>query len=933
MFLVINFARAAENEAEEEPKGEFLILEPSIQKYRMEEYLYAWSEHDKTFIPILQLAQIIGFRLEEEEKLHGYFLSEQRKFEIDFKTMTAISSEGTRFDFTREDVIEQDGQVYFTPEFYEKLLPIKIAVNSIDLVLVVEADEKLPSTIRIEKDKRQKKGTKGHQQDSYENYEFDSRLFTVPVVDLRYSRGFGKTNIGRSNETTSGFDSYAVNVGMIAGGLDTELYLFGNTAIEDAKPRMRLTMGRTFLEEPKNPLNLTQFGVGDIQGFGTTFFTQTGSGRGFYASSFKDLVTAADKTIDITGPLATGWEVELYNRGQLIGFRQISEAGRYEFLSVPVSFGQNNFRLVFYGPYGETHEEERQYYSGTSPVKTGEFGYQTNFYQQDRYLVEAYEPMVSNTSVPVFNTTGYYGITDNISAIVGYESAPDAENEHKNRQFATVGSQFVFSGASLQYNFLYDLESGNYGHNFEAQGDVYIGDIFARYVMYDKLHAPAAYRGEYLTSLLESRFSSNLPWLNMPYYISYQRGEFESGQSSHAITGRLSSTVWQNYHFTVENRYERMLNNQYNDVSVIFQTQFGKFGTHGKVSYRTLPESGLNNIGLRADYRLDRNTYFTAMWDYDFLKNQRDVNRLSISAARIFSFGGLTLQAAADTNRNVSVLMGYNMSFGRTEEGVFTDAKNMLSERATIAALVQDENGNPIPDVTVLVNGTHTRAVTNEYGEAIITDIEPYQRAIVTIDRESVGDVALHPVLEEQKLVLRPGAVTEVRIPFVHKGAVEGQIFQSVPRARLVGYTVKAQNKAGETVLETHTDIDGLFILDLLNFGTYDIKITRGTQEIKTLKNVVLDDFIYSFNESIEIPQDIASRSYLNPEENKENKDSVVLAAAAEPEDEPKVEPAVVQTVEKTELEPVGDGDTKPAIKTVRISFTDEGELKLHEEE
>ncbi|MCL2469611.1 MAG: hypothetical protein FWF24_05210 [Alphaproteobacteria bacterium] len=852
----------------------------------MEEYLYAWSEHDRIFIPILQLSQLVGFKLEEKEKLQGYFLSEQRKFEIDFKKMTALAADGKSFSFTRKDVIEQDGHVYFTPEFYAQLLPIKITVNSIDLVLFVEAEEKLPPTIRLEKEKRQRKGTVDRQKDSFRDYEFDNRWFTKPVVDLRYAKGFGKTNIGRSNETTSNFDSYAVNVGMLAAALDTQLYVFGNTMINDAAPRMRLTMGRTFLEEPKNPLNLTQFAIGDIRGFGTTFFTQTGSGRGFYASSFKDLVMAADKTIDITGPLATGWEVELYDHGALIGFRQTSTTGRYEFLSVPVSFGQNTFSLVFYGPYGETYTEDRQYYAGTSPVKTGEFGYQTNLYQQDRYLIEDNEPLVSNTNIPVFNATGYYGITDNISAIFGYESTPDAENNRVNRQFATVGSQFVFSGASLQYNFLYDLESGKTGHNFEAQGDVRIGDLFARYVMYNDLRAPSSYRGEYLTSFFEGRFSSNLPWVNMPYYVSYQHGKLESGDSTDSVTARLSSTVWQNYHFTLENRYERLLWNETNDVSVLFQTQFGRLGTRGKIRYRTLPESELNNIGLRADYRWDRHTYFTATWDWDFVKNQRDVNRFSVSGARIFPFGGLTLQAAADTNRNISVVLGYNIGFGHTEKGLFADATNMLSERATISAFVEDEHGNPIPDVMVMVNGAHTKAVTDERGEAIITDIEPYQKSIVTIDKETVGDVVLQPVLDEQKLVLRPGVVTEVRIPFVHKGAIEGQLTQNIEKPRLMGYTVKAQNKDGDTILETHTDADGLFILDSLDFGTYDLKITRGMQEVKTVENIVLDDFVHSVNPSIEIPSKFAFRSYLNPEEGEDSEENIAIASAEEPQDE-----------------------------------------------
>lgn len=151
------------------------------------------------------------------------------------------------------------------------------------------------------------------------------------------------------------------------------------------------------MDEPKNALNLTTFEAGDVTGFNSTLFNNSVSGRGAYASSFKDLVLSADKTIDINGPLSDGWQVELYQNNQLIEFRQSSIGGRYQFANVPVSYGLNTFKLVFYGPYGEILTEERNYYSGTSPVKTGEFGYVLNAYQRDRYLFEGSEPYVSSS--------------------------------------------------------------------------------------------------------------------------------------------------------------------------------------------------------------------------------------------------------------------------------------------------------------------------------------------------------------------------------------------------------------------------------------------------------------------------------------------------------------------------------------------------------
>ena len=107
---------------------------------------------------------------------------------------------------------------------------------------------------------------------------------------------------------------------------------------------------RTFLDEPENKFNLKTLKVGDISGLSSSYFADASYGRGAAVSSFKNLVMSANKTIDITGPLLDGWQVELYWNEQLVGYRQNGVNGQYNFPNMPVSYGLNTFKLVFYGP-------------------------------------------------------------------------------------------------------------------------------------------------------------------------------------------------------------------------------------------------------------------------------------------------------------------------------------------------------------------------------------------------------------------------------------------------------------------------------------------------------------------------------------------------------------------------------------------------------
>ncbi len=53
------------------------------------------------------------------------------------------------------------------------------------------------------------------------------------------------------------------------------------------------------------------------------------------------------------GDLLPGWEVELYRNNALIGYQQTPSTDSM-IQDVPLLFGSNHFRLVFYGPGGRS---------------------------------------------------------------------------------------------------------------------------------------------------------------------------------------------------------------------------------------------------------------------------------------------------------------------------------------------------------------------------------------------------------------------------------------------------------------------------------------------------------------------------------------------------------------------------------------------------
>lgn len=829
---------------------EQLMLEPIVQGLVLDEPINVLHYEDKYYVEFEELASVTGIKLDVNETLSGYFIDSANSFEIN------------REKLKKKDYIIKNGQIYFSTGFYEKLLPIKFKINSFDMQIAIESDKKLPSVIKAENYER-RADIKTPEVDEFQNYKFDERFFSFPITDISYTKGVSK-NYHEHND----FNAYQIDISMLAFGLDTSMIIFDTKdPFRKDSTKFRLLAERIFLEEPHNELKLVQFQMGDLSGIQSTLFDNANNGRGVYMSSFKDLVISADKTIDISGPLSAGWDVELYLNEQLISYRQNGIGGRYNFINIPVSYGLNVFKLIFYGPYGEKKEEEKRYYSGTSPVKTREFGYDISLYQRDRFLIEENEDIFNKTNNVNFNSMFYYGLTDNLTLIAGQARAIDRYSENKIRNFSNIGLQTVLSGASVQYNALYSHDNKEFGHHGDVQGNIYIGDIFARYEYYGDLKSPLSfYNGFYMKDLIEARLSGNLYKINIPYYTSFQVMNSHDKETYREIRVRLSPSFWRYYNLTIEQVWQTSIYNRFHYTEVLFNAQFGELGLNAHAQYYTDPESQLNNFGAKLDYRLDRHTYFTFDWthyeklqnkkifyyldEYSYLLDDKSFDVFKISAGKIFDFGGLTLSLSADTNDNYSAYITYNISIGKLPDkgSIFTNAQTKMTEHGTLMARVKDEKAEPVKNAKIWVTGTEKQVKTNENGEALVTDIQPYEKAIISIFMDEIEDISLYPDVEKYKMVFRPGTVRPFDIKLSHKGAVEGQLDLKEEAQR---YKVKMISNNYEQT--TYSDSEGFFIFNDTVYGEYEIKIYDKDENLVGVEIVNINNPLVTINKKIKI--------------------------------------------------------------------------------
>ena len=96
--------------------------------------------------------------------------------------------------------------------------------------------------------------------------------------------------------------------------------------------------------------------------------------RGFELTNAPYLRPAAFGQEALDGNLPPGWEVDLYQDRQLLGYTSADAAGRYE-LDMPLQYGSNPVELLAYGPHGEVVRWRRTVQVPSDRLQAGRFEY------------------------------------------------------------------------------------------------------------------------------------------------------------------------------------------------------------------------------------------------------------------------------------------------------------------------------------------------------------------------------------------------------------------------------------------------------------------------------------------------------------------------------------------------------------------------------
>ena len=805
-----------------------MILDVRLNNAVLSDGLTAYQDGSLVLLPLGELARLLTLAITvqpETGSASGYVLSEERTFGLDLsRSVVSLSEQEMAFQAGGARVI--DGDIYVSNVLLSRWLPIDFEVALSSLQLRVSPREKLPLQERLERTRTgQRLGGARFGQLPDPSYPRDIAPYQwldLPFIDQTF--GVDARRAPGLREQNVAYTAY-----LTADALGMEGAAFISSGSQQ-RPDWRATLGRNDPDASLlGPMRATSFLLGNIPiPSVANVMTSSGNGRGVsVANRPLDQPTSFDRQ-SLRGNLPPGWDATLYYNEALVGFQSSRADGLYAFDNMPLSFGRNEFLLVFNGPLGQIRSERKSFLLDQSIVKPGEFLYS---------LAEHRSDTGKRRSIARFDM----GLTPEIVGSVGWIRMPDGRSDVKKSEFrsytqmglrgywqrAIVSSEVTFGQRGMLADLGLKTRLADFAVDFQhlhVQGK-FDSDVFSAsdnpVRMRDKLRV--------LGTLMP------IGSLRLPVALELQREQMASGETHEMAAGRLSmmyadtsatnALSWQRTGGTIST---------YGNLQI--SRRMAGMGLNGLIGYSVRPEARLDSLAFTADRQLASGYRANAGLLHAF-----SGRTTLVSGGLTKNFGRFTLALSASYSSQRDLTLGLQLFVAlgrkpRTDEW-FADAVPMAGMGAVSARAFVDRNLNGVrdpheelvPNVGFVINkGGRHPARSAEDGTAFIGRLVPGRYTDIALDPATLEDPLWKPSTDGVRVLPRPGMVQTLEFPVVSTSEVDGTVYllSHQGRREIGDARVELVDSRGVVVMQTRSSPDGFYLLRHVLPGSYTLRIS-----------------------------------------------------------------------------------------------------------
>ena len=816
------------------------ILQVKLDKYELEDVITAYQLADGIYIPLGLFSQITGLAIQtspEKGFAEGFILDENRHFILDV-ARREITVSGQTSILGRSSIKLMQDDIYLHEDVYKKYFPVKLNVDLYSSYIFINPTEPFPLQMRKEREDRIDKIKSRHvlAQRDYPEVATDYKPYDVPFIDQNVGLNFKQNPDG----TTAGQLNYSTYLTSDLANMESSLYMAGST--DELFQNFRLTFSK---HDPDagllGGLDATEYSFGHVNLVGNSLVSNNQTG--LLGATVSNFPTSQQLDFDkqtFRGDLLPGWQVELYQNNALIGYlseqdtraadparTQYYENGQYVFENVPLLFGNNYFRLVFYGPHGETREETYNYVLNQSLTKAGQYHYRVG--------------LAADDTLPGSHAQVHYdyGINKYLTAQGNLTSLPLADGQH---DYLSLGVAGFTNSIFAKLNTITDTAGGN-ALDLSMQSRLAGVNISLGYATLDNFISEVYYYPtDKLVNTSNIRFDTAIPQSflpRLPITLEYKTQNYETGRSHNEIINRISSYAKR---LAITNELKAIddsdTGTSQSGLLQISSHQY-RYTLRGDIYYDMYPTSQISSIALNYTGK-NLGPYYLDLG----LSHSTDYDQYLFGVHKTKGDYAFDVNLSYKTNGEISLTTSMSMNFGynKRDDEWFHTSRPIASKGAATLDVFLDQNGNNqrdpeetgLDNVVIEVNGVRKLEKTSEEGEVMLTELPIYQHVDFSIADDSLADPLWVPKIEGISAVLRPGFVLEYSFPVMETGEVDGTVYlvDKKGKSKPVGDVVlEVVDDKGGVITKTKTAYDGFYVLSKIPVGGYFIRVSEDQLE------------------------------------------------------------------------------------------------------
>ena len=737
--------------------------------------------------------------------------------------------------------------IFVRLDLMEKILPTNIKFDARALVLRLEPREALPFQMRLAREHR-KQEIGGHtDQTTVLKVATPYLAFTPPTLDVTLAAGGGLA----APHETGAWEMRAA--GDLAYG---SMQLYAGADQKGRLDSVRFTLGRKdYAGHLLGPLRGTDVQVGDTFTPGLSLGERSGGGRGLYFSSGPLGGGSVFSHLDLRGELPDGYQVELYVNEVLVASQTTADQGRYVFLNVPLSFGANTLRLVFYGPHGEQREDVRHYNFGSGQLDKGKLVLNLGVVQEGVNLIAAptYGPSPSAIGGGGLGRVRaaaelQYGLSPALTVATGFSQYTPETNQ--TRDVVEAGIRTSLGRMALQADLAKDVAGGE-ALSLNVAGRIAGVTVLTRDSEYQGFfldeNQRAGVSGPPLTRSTELR----VDWVQrlfphspgIPVSIDAQRDQKQDGSTFLTADTRLSTTV-KGYFvastlgFSQSTGPHTAPSDAFSGALEVSRLFGAGWQVRGGLQYQVLPTPVAQSIFINLDHTLSTHNSIRVSLS-QALSGGYAVNSEVIDTWH-FKRADVSVSLGFDSQRH-DVRAGLNLSFGvlfDPTHGGYRLVRPGASSGGDVAfnAFI-DANGDgrrekgesPLPELPLESQGPAVK--TDADGRAFLTGLGDGAAARIRIRTENLEEPYAIPPADVIEVAPRPGRVTVVNYGLKPVGEVQIRMTTrraGGPRKGVSGLDVQLVAADNRVAAESRTEFDGSMFVEKVPPGLYTVRLEPG---------------------------------------------------------------------------------------------------------